>query len=287
MLALVKTKTSVKEIFLMTVGVSIMAIGIYFFKIPNGFAIGGISGLATVLGHVQNYFTAGQIIPVLNILMLIVGFIFLGKETGAKTVYCSLLFSFVLWILERAIPVSAPLTNQPFLELIYGVMITSVASALLFDLGASSGGTDIAALILKKYTNIDVGKALLTVDFFIAASVFFVYNITTGLFTMLGLFIKAFLVDNVIESLNQCKSFSIVTEKPHEISDYILQTMKHSATCIDARGAYTNSKKTVIITLCKRYEAIRLKKFIREIDKDAFVIVNTTSEIIGRGFREL
>ncbi len=283
-------KTSKKrfsEFLMMTLGVVIMTAGIYFFKIPNGFAVGGISGIATIVGHIQPLITPGQLIPILNIAMLLVGFVFLGRQTGAKTVYCSLLFSFLSWLLEKLIPISAPLTDQPFLELVYGIMLTAIGSAILFNCQASSGGTDITALILKKYTRLNVGKALLAVDFVVAASSFFAYDIRTGLFSLAGLFAKAFIVDGVIESINECKSFTIVTSSPEPITDYIIHSMYHSATVSDAHGAYSGDDKKIIITLCKRIEAVRLKRHIREVDPNAFVIVNSTSEIIGRGFREI
>lgn len=282
-----RLKEKLKDVFIMSLGTLIMAVGIYFFKIPNGFATGGISGIATILGRVQPYLTPSQLIPILNIIMLIIGFIFLGRETGIKTVYCSLLLSLTTFLLEKFIPLASPLTNQPFLELIYGVLLAAIGSAILFNRQASSGGTDITALILKKFTSLDVGKALLAVDLIVAGSSFFVYNLATGLFSLLGLFIKAFLVDNVIESFNECKSFTIVTDKPEKIVDYIINTMHHSATSVDAVGEYTHTDKKMIVTLCKRIEAVRLKRYIRTVDPHAFVIVNSTSEIIGRGFRSI
>lgn len=111
---------------------------------------------------------------------MILGFIFLGRQNGIKTVYCSMFYSAVTYILEVAIPITSPLTNQPFLELVYAMLLTSVGSAMIFNSDASSGGTDIAALILKKYTSVDVGKALLIVDFIVAAGAFFVFDIKTG-----------------------------------------------------------------------------------------------------------
>ena len=276
-----------RDFLVMTAGVVIMTIGIYFFKIPNGFATGGVSGIGTVLGRVQPFLTPGQLIPILNVLMLIFGFIFLGRDTGIRTVYCSLLFSALSWGLERFIPISEPLTDQPLLELVYGILLTAIGSAMLFDVSASSGGTDITALILKKYTSINVGRALLFVDFLVAGSSFFVFGLKTGLFSLLGLFAKAFVVDGVIESINECKSFMIITGNPEPIVDYIINVMDHSATTFDATGEYSHTEKKMIITLCRRIEAVRLKRQLHVMDPDAFIIVTSTSEIIGRGFKEI
>lgn len=271
----------------MTLGALLMAVGVYFFKIPNGFSTGGVSGIATVLGKLIPAVTPGAWITGINAALLVLGFLILGKDTGFRTIYCSLLFSGATWILEFIYPVQAPLTDQPFLELAYAILITALGSALLFRFGASSGGTDIVALILKKYTPLDVGKALLCSDALIAASSFFVFDFRTGLFSMLGLFAKAFLVDSVIEDMNVCKSFMIITDNPEPIVDYIIHEMHHSATTVDAVGEYSHIRKKMVFTLCRRMEAVRLKQKLKEMDPSAFVIVESTSEIIGRGFRSV
>ncbi len=278
-------KKNIAEYAAMTAGALIMAAGVYFFKIPNGFSTGGVSGIATVLGGVISFVTPATMISIINVVLLLIGFVFIGRETGLRTVFCSIAFSVFTWLFEFLFPLSSPLTDQPFLELVYAILLTGVGSAIMFYCDASSGGTDIVALILKKYTSVNVGIALLITDFLISASAFLVFDLKTGLYSLLGLFAKSFLVDSVIQNLNVCKAFTVITEKPEPIVDYIINEMKHSATSYDAEGEYTHSKKKVIVTLCKRREAVRLKKKIQDIDPGAFVIVEHTSEIIGRGFR--
>lgn len=270
-----------------SLGVLLMAVGVYFFKIPNGFATGGVSGIATVLAPYIPALTPGMLITIINILLLIIGFLVLGRGFGLRTVACSLGFSLGTWALERLVPLSAPLTNQPFLELVYAIFLTAVGSAILFSHSASSGGTDIVALILKKYTQLDTSKALLFSDTLIAASTFFVFGIENGLYSMLGLFAKAFLVDGVIESLNLCKYFTIVTEKPEPVCDYILHTLKHGVTELDALGVYSQKRKKVLLVVCRRIEAVRLRRRLHNLDPGAFMMITNSSEIIGRGFREL
>ncbi len=223
----------------------------------------------------------------LNIVLLILGFLFLGKQNGFKTVYCSMLYSAVTYLLELVVPINEPLSSEPLLELVYAMLLTSIGSAMIFNANASSGGTDIAALILKKYTSLDVGKALLVVDFLVASSAFFVFGVTTGLFSLLGLFAKAFLVDGVIENLNTCKYFVVITKKREEISEFIIQTLHHGVTVSSVVGEYTKDEKTMIHTVCKRAEAVKLRAKIKEIDPHAFIIITTSSEIIGRGFRNV
>ena len=163
----------IKKITMMTLGCILLAVGVYFFKIPNGFATGGVTGIGTILAKLTPI-SAGTWIWGLNIGLLLLGFIFLGKENGLNTVYCSMLYSAITYVLEIVVPLSKPLSNEPLLELIYAMLLTSIGAALIFNAGASSGGTDITALILKKYTSLNVGKALLAVDFVVAASSFWV-----------------------------------------------------------------------------------------------------------------
>lgn len=273
-----------KSFIVMTMGCVLLAIGVYFFKIPNGFATGGVTGIGTVLAKLTPI-SPGAWIWALNVALLLLGFIFLGKGNGIKTVYCSMLYSAITYVLEIVVPLTEPLSNQPLLELVYAMLLTSIGSALIFNADASSGGTDITALILKKYTSIDVGKALLAVDFVVAASSFIVFDIQTGLFSLLGLFAKAFIVDAVIDNLNTCKYFVVITDKRDEISTFIMETLHHGVTVASVVGEYTKQDKAMIHTVCKRVEAIKLRNKIKEIDPKAFVIITTSSEIIGRGFR--
>jgi len=279
-----KKTSKFKNFLSMNFGCMLLAVGVYFFKIPNGFATGGVTGVGTILAKVTPI-SAGIWIWVLNVVLLLLGFLFLGKHNGIKTVYCSMLYSAITYVLEIIYPISAPLTNQPFMELVYAMLLTSIGSAIIFNSDASSGGTDIAALILKKFTNIDVGKALLSVDCIVALSAFFVFDVQAGLFSVLGLFAKAFIVDGVIENLNICKYFIVITSKREEISDFIIKTLHHGVTISSVVGEYTKDEKTMIHTVCKRSEAIKLRNRIKEIDPHSFIIITTSSEIIGRGFR--
>ncbi len=274
----------IKEFLMMNLGMVLLATGVYFFKIPNGFSTGGVTGIGTVLSGIT-FISAGAWIWLLNIALLILGFIIFGKELAFKTVYCSMGYSALTYLFEWLVPRESPITNQPLLELIYAMLLTSIGSAMIFYCNASSGGTDIVALILKKYFKIDVGKALLGADFIVAASSFFVFGVKIGLFSLLGLFAKAFIVDAVIENLNSCKYFIVITTKHEEISQFIMKELHHGATVTDATGEYTGEKKSMVHTVCRRIEAIRLREKIKNIDPHAFIIITTSSEIIGRGFR--
>lgn len=282
-----RVSKEIKDYLFITLGTIMLTAGVYFFKIPNGFATGGVSGIGTILGRITPLLSAGSWIMIINVALLLSGFAILGKQNGVRTVYCSMLFSILTYALEFIVPLNAPLTDQPLLELVYAMLLTAFGSAVIFNAGASSGGTDIVALILKKYTSLDVGKALLFTDFLVAASTFFVFNVKAGLFSMAGLFSKAFLVDSIIDNINSCKYFVVITDKPEEINRYITGELHHSSTFTPAEGGYTHAGKVMIHTVCKRMEAIRLRRHIKELDPHAFIIITTTSEIIGRGFRSI
>ena len=263
-----------------------MAVGIYFFKTPNSFATGGVSGISIVLAMLFPSITQATYMLIINVILLVVGVIILGKECGILTIICSLIMSIETWLFEYFVPLSSPLTQSPVLELVYAVLLTGIGAAIIFRCKASSGGTDIVALILKKYTNMNVGRALLMSDFLIAASTFLVAGVNAGLFSLAGLFAKVFVVDDILDSMNMCKAFTIITTKAHEIDDYIMNEMNHSATVYNAKGAYTGEDKQIIITVCKRTEALKLRKRVKEIDPQSFMIVTKTSEILGKGFRD-
>lgn len=278
---------NLSDFLLMNLGVLLLTVGVYVFKIPNGFSTGGVSGISTVLGAAikSPIVTPATLILAINVLLLLVGLVFVGKDFGIKTVYCSLLFSGGTMLFEWLMPLSSPVTEEPVLDLICAILLTAIGSALMFRAGASSGGTDIVAMILKKYTSLDIGKALLATDFLIAASTFLVFDVQTGIFSLLGLFAKAFLVDGVIESIGTCKYFTIITTNKEEIGAYIVRTIHHGYTELAGTGGFTGEDKAVLLTVCKRIEGARLRKFCKEVDPHSFIIVSDTSEIIGKGFR--
>lgn len=287
------TKESVKYWLFLNIGILLLSAGVYFFKAPNKFATGGISGLAIILAKFitpkVSWLGQPEITAIINTLLLIVGFIFLGRGCSLKTVYCTLVYSGEMELMQLIHRMEAPLTNELFLEFVLMMLLTGSGSAIIFNCKASSGGTDIIALIIKKYTNLkDVGLALLVTDFAIAFSTFFVFSdIRTGLYSMLGLFTKAFLIDGVIESIVKSKYVMIITPHPETVAPFILEGLHRSYTSFKAQGGYSGEERTVLVTVCKKMEAFRLKAKIHEVDPEAFVILCDTSEIMGRGWSNL
>lgn len=276
----------IREYLLITLGVELVVIGVYFFKFPNNFSIGGVTGIAIILSSLfGESISTGTVVLAINIVLLIIGYFFVDRSFGIKTVYGSILMSFSLQLLEVIFPMTKPLTSEPMLELAFAVGIPAVGAAMLFNIGASTGGTDIIAMILKKYTNIDIGRSLFYTDLLLTLSSFLVFNVQTGLLSLLGLLIKSLAVDNMIESMNLHKYFTIICENPKPISEFILKNLNRSATIMDGKGAFTEHDKKIIVTVMNRSQAVQLRQFIRNTEPSAFILITNTSEIIGRGFR--
>ena len=277
----------VKSYALLTLGTVIMALGTYFFKFPNNFSTGGVTGLAVVLARYFPLISRADFVMIFNVALLGLGVAVFGKNFAGKTVYVSLLMSGLTWVLERAIPMTAPMTNQPLLELVFAVSLPAIGSAMLFNLDASSGGTDIVAMVLRKYTSLDIGKALICSDLIITLAACVAFGMETGLFSILGLVMKSLLVDMVLENINTHKYFHIITTKPQEIEDYITKTLNRGATELQGEGAYTHEGRTVLLTVMRRHEAVLLRRYVKQVDPNAFVLIINTGEIVGKGFRGL
>lgn len=278
--------TRIKEYLFITIGVELVVIGVYFFKFPNNFSIGGVTGIAIILSSIfGDAVSTGTIVLVINLILLVIGFFFVDRSFGTKTVYGSILMSLSLSLLEIIAPMNGPLTSEPMLELAFAVGLPAVGAAMLFNIGASTGGTDIIAMILKKYTSTDIGRSLFYTDLLLTLSAFLVFNIQTGLLSLLGLLIKSAGVDTVIENMNLHKYFTIICENPKPISDYILNTLHRSATICDAKGAFSEKERKIILTVMNRSQAVQLRRFIKQTEPEAFILITNTSEIVGRGFR--
>ena len=240
-----------KSVFWLTLGTLLMTVGVYFFKFPNNFTFGGVTGFAVLIAKFVPL-SASDVSFWLNMILLLVGFIFFGKRFGAKTAYTSVLLSVTLSLLERICPMNGPMTDEPMLELCFAITLPAVGSAILFNMGASSGGTDVIAMILKKYTSVDIGKALLISDLLAAAATCFIFDIKTGLYAFLGLTVKSLMIDSIIENIHLCKYFTVVCEAPEPICDFILRELKRSATTVEATGAFSGSQKHVVYTVLSR-----------------------------------
>lgn len=280
-------KKQLKEFAIITLGTLLLAIGIYFFKFPNNFSTGGVSGISVILAGIDPKISSSLAMMIINIILLVLGFIFTKNDFCFKTIYCSMLLSVTTYILELICPLSAPLTNEPIIELVFAIMLPAIASAILFNYDASTGGTDIVAMIIKKYSNLNISKALFCADVLIVMATFFVFGIETWLFSLIGFLAKIFVVNGVIENLNTSKYFTIITDMEKEISHFITVNLHKGATVSkNYSGAFSNSEKSVILTVVNRRQAVQLRNYVKKTDPHAFVIISNASDIIGKGFRE-
>jgi uncharacterized membrane-anchored protein YitT (DUF2179 family) len=275
----------IRPFLLINLGLILTALGIVLFKVPNHFVTGGVSGLSIVVSALVPWLTVGPAMTAINAALVVWGFFVLGSGFGWKTVYSSFALSALVWGLDAAFHLKAPLTADPLLELFFAIGLPAVGSAIVFNQNSSTGGTDIIAKVLSTRTAINTGTALLISDFVIAASALVVFGVQVGLYSLLGLILKAFLIDLVIENLNVHKKMEIVTATPEPILDFILHTLHRGATIYPAQGAYSGRDWRVIHTIVGRRQALAIRNVLKEHDPKAFVSITTTSETIGKGFR--
>ena len=272
---------------LLNAGLFLTALGIELFKTPNHFAFGGTSGLSIVLAAVFPNLPVSAFMWILNMALVVLGFVFLGVRSMGWTIYSSIALSFFVSLCELAFPLSAPLTSDVFLELCFAVILPAIGSAIVFNIGASTGGTDIVAMILSKYTSLEVGRALMLSDLGIVLAAAIVFGPQVGLYSILGMILKSTVVDSAIESLNLRKVCTVVTRNPGPARDFIVEVLKRSATEQNATGAYTREPAWVLMTVLTRHQAALLRDFLRKNDPHAFITIVNSSGIIGKGFRAI
>lgn len=276
-------KTREYKLFWMSFAAILMACGTHFFKYPNSFVIGGVEGMSIITSMFVP-FTRPQLTLFYNVVLLVIGFFVIGKKFTIRTGYVAILNSLTALLLDKIFPIHGSLTNNKMLELIFTLLMSSVGSAILFNLAASSGGTDIIAMIMKKYTSLEVGKSLLVVDSLFTIASIKIFGIEIGLFSILGLMMKGIFVDMIIGSMNTAKLFIIITSKTEEIGNFIKKDLNRSATIIDARGLYKGTNISVFLCVTSNFESAKFRAFIKRIDPFSFITILNTSSIIGKGW---
>ena len=278
------TMAQIKSFMGINIGCLMFAVGIVIFRNPNNFASGGTAGISLLLSAFFANLPVGAIMMGLNFVVLVLGYIFLGKESGLRSVYGTFAVSGFIWLLELLIPLQGPLTDQPFLELIYSVLIPGFGVALVFHYGATTGGTDIIAQILSKYLKLKISTSLLAVDILIALGAGLLFSVEAMLYSVMGVFLRIFAMDGVMEALKIRKIVVVISEKSSEIQAFIAQKLHRGATVHKAVGVYTHQDKNVITTVLTRRQAYELQQFIKTLDPTAFITVSNSTEIIGQGF---
>ncbi|MED1204408.1 YitT family protein [Heyndrickxia acidicola] len=278
-------KNRLKDYAILNAGIILIALHIHFFSAPNHFVFGGVSGISIILHHYAPNLPLGFILMGFETIIFIVGMLTIGVRFGLKSFYCSFSLSVFLLLLERFCPVEAPLSQDKLVQLIVGLFIDAVGLVLLFRQNASSGGTDIIAIILNKFFSVKIGTGIIMADLLIASSSFIVFGFTDGLYSVLGIFVLSLFVNYVAAQFDLSKEVTIISEKGELIRSFIVDVLNKGATIHTGRGAFTSQEKNIITTFMGRGEYIKLKKYILEVDPHAFVTVHNTSEIIGNGFK--
>ena len=265
-----------KETGILTVAVAIIAAAVYFFLVPSHASVSSISGLGIVLSNFVPL-PLSAITMILNVVLLLIGFVTCGKEFGIKTVYTSIMLPLFLGLFEVLFPKAGSMTDSQELDVLCYILVVSVGLSILFNRNASSGGLDIVAKIMNKYLHIELGRAMSLSGMCVALSAALVYDKKTVVLSVLGTYFNGIILDHFIFDQNRKRRVCIITGKEEELRQFIIQDLRSGATVYEAIGAYNLEKHNEIITIVDKSEYQKLMKFINEIDPKAFITVYNVS----------
>lgn len=273
-------KDQFKEFAYITFAMFLISVSVYYFLVPSGIVVGSISGLAMVLSQLLNA-SISTITFVLNIVLLVIGFLFIGKEFGAKTVYTSFLLPVFLWVFEKITPSIGSITGNTVFDLASYILIIALGQAMLFRVNASSGGLDIVAKLISKYTHMEIGKAVTLAGMVTAFTSIFVYDIGTLVVSVLGTYANGQAVDYFIDGFNKKKKICILSNDYEIIKEHILNDMKRGVTLYKAQGGYEKTERIELVTIMTVNEYRQLLNYLQTANIEAFVTVSTINEVIG------
>ena len=276
-----KVKEKIIDYLIITLATVVAASSVFFFLVPSNVSVGSVSGLAIILSNFIPLSVA-TLTMLMNIILLIIGFIFIGKDFGEKTIYTSLLVPAVMWVLEQVFPNFQSLTGDQTLDVISFCALSGISLSVLFIHNASSGGLDIIAKILNRYFRMDFGRAVGVVGMAVALSSAFVYDGKTVILSVLGTYFSGMVLDHFIFGSTLKKKVCVISEKNEEILEFVLHKMHSGATTYDATGAYTNNVHKEIVVVVYKNEYLDLINFITRIDPNAFITVYSINEVIFR-----
>ena len=271
-------RKAIKEYALITVGTAIIAAAVYFFMLPGKLPPGSASAAALLLSNVIplpiSVITLG-----LNASLLVIGFLLIGPEFGAKTVYTSLLMPLVMRIYEVAVPNMVSINQDPLLDMLCYVLVVSIGLAIVFNCNASSGGLDIVAKIMNKYLRMDMGKAMAASGMAVCVAALLVYDLKTVIISIIGTYFSGIVVDYFIFGMNIKRRVCILTSRHEEVLNFILHELHSGASLYQAMGAYDRVQRTEIVTIVDKQEYARLMDYIHRNDPKAFVTVYSVNEV--------
>ena len=272
------TFENVKEVAVMSVAVGIIASAVYFFLIPSQTSISSISALAIILAHYVPL-PVSSVTMILNVVLLVIGFLTCGKEFGAKTVYTSILLPLYLAVFEKIFPDFQSLTESMELDVLCYILVVSIGLSILFNMNASSGGLDIVAKMMNKYLHIELGKAMSISGMCVALSSALIYDKKAVVLSILGTYFNGIVLDHFIFGQNVKRRVCIITKYEQEVREFILHELHSGATFYEAIGAYNMEKYREIITIVDKSEYQKLMNYIIHKDPEAFVTVYTVADM--------
>ena len=267
-----------KETGILTVAIAIIAAAVYFFLVPSHASVSSISGLGIVLSNFIPL-PLSVITMILNVVLLLIGFVTCGKEFGIKTVYTSVMLPVFLGLFEMLFPNFGSMTDSQELDVLCYILVVSVGLSILFNRNASSGGLDIVAKIMNKYLHMELGKAMSLSGMCVALSAALVYDKKTVVLSILGTYFNGIILDHFIFDNNIKRRVCIITKKEEELRQFITRDLHSGATIYEATGAYNFEKHNEIITIVDKSEYQKLMKFINELDPKAFITVYNVSSM--------
>lgn len=274
----VPTAAAVRELAILTGAVAIIAAAVYFFLVPSYASVSSISGLGIVLANFVPL-PLSAITMILNVVLLVIGFLTCGREFGAKTVYTSILLPAFIGLFERLFPNLGSLTDSQELDVLCYILVVSVGLSILFNRNASSGGLDIVAKIMNKYLHMDLGKAMSLSGMCVALSAALVYDKKTVVLSVLGTYFNGLVLDHFIFDNNIKRRVCIITGKEEELRRFIIEDLHSGATVYEPYGAYNMQKRREIITIVDKAEYQKLMSYMNREDPQAFITVYTVSDM--------
>ena len=271
-------KAVIRELVIMTAAVAIVAAAVYFFLVPSHASVSSIAGLGIVLSNFVPI-PLSVITMILNVILLIIGFLTCGKEFGAKTIYTSIMLPVFLGLFEKLFPGFTSMTNSQELDVLCYILVVSIGLSILFNMNASSGGLDIVAKIMNKYLHMDLGKAMSLSGMCVALSAALAYDKKTVVLSVLGTYFNGIILDRFIFDHNVKRRVCIITEREEELRQFIIHDLHSGATIYESIGAYNMQKRNEIITIVDRSEYQKLMAYINRQDSKAFITVYTVSDM--------
>jgi len=276
----------IKEFLIITLGFILVSIAVEYFYVPAHINAGGITGIAIIINNYMPSLPIGMLMMVMNVVLFMIGFLFIGGNFGAKTIYASFGVSGTIWLIEMVIKPHA-LTNDVLLSAIIGTLLLGTGLGIVFSQNASTGGTDIIAKILNKFFHLDLGKSMQAVDIFVVILAGIAFGIATALYAVICVLLNGIIIDKVIEGFTSVKAVMVFSNNVEKIQIYIINEIDRGCTAFEGKGGFTGNKNSIIYSVMDRTQLIKLRTFIKKNYPDSFIIVSEAYEVLGEGFQNI